>query len=281
MHVSPTGNELLAKTNASVRCTLTMVIFMAVLNWKNLAAQTSFEIPTKRLSGLEIENPTGYRDLAEELSQVTGSQPAKDLTIRLYLICAANSEGKLRRSAMRGLIHSARDDQERQRFKVLSFLLDPAFSDIFDQRSFGTVRKIRQNKVVSESNTPRQKVLDALYSIRQGKTLRAKRIMENAEVQEYFRNFESILSLKQFNEACVMSDLPNSVLLKILQMDLKIRGEDSGLPDKPIDGATQAWRQLFKNKLPDRIPKLNLANVTEFDPAKSLFQNGVWRKPPR
>ena len=77
-----------------------------------------------------------------------------------------------------------------------------------------------------------------------------------------------------------MSELPNGVLLKVLQLDLKIRGESRFLEGQ-TENVTEAWRKLFKEKLPDRIPELTFDTVTEFDPSKSMFQNGVWRKPPK
>ena len=129
--------------------------------------------------------------------------------------------------------------------------------------------------------TPREKLLDALVSIRQGKPLRARKIMEAPEVQEIFKQFSKDLSLEAFNEACLLGELPNEVLFRILKIDYRLRNESrSELPAAKQDN-TELWRFLFREKLPDRIPEITFDSVTEFDPSHSVYQNGVWQKSPK
>ena len=256
------------------------MFFVGIYPCTLVSAQIEFQIPESRLKSLNPQELSGYRDLAEEISLVRESKLARDLTVRLYLITAANSTGKLRRSALRGMIFSARNENERKRFKVLSYVTDPEFSTVLNSQLRAT--ETTENKTNSKTgNTPRDRVLDALMSIRQGKSLRAKRIMEDSKVQEYFKRFESDLSLKDFNEACLMSELPNSILLKVLTIDLKIRGGEKSSKTQSNTNALEQWRKLFKEKLPNRIPEISFATVTEFDPSKSIYQNGVWQKPPK
>ena len=244
-------------------------------------SQTGFEIPSQRLSRLSPKNLAEYRDLAEELSPVRSSARARDLTVRLYLICASLSDGPLRRSALRGLVHSARTESERRKFMVLCFLTDPEFSSLLVESSQPAVPPPRTKKEDPAVETPREKLLDALVSIRQGKPLRARKIMEAAEVQEIFKQFSKDLSLEAFNEACLLGELPNEVLFRILKIDYRLRNESrSELPAAKQDN-TELWRFLFREKLPDRIPEITFDSVTEFDPSHSVYQNGVWQKSPK
>lgn len=240
--------------------------------------QDDFSVPTVRLNKLDPANPTAYRDLAEELSEVENSKNAKDLTIRLYLICATHSSGKIRRSALRGLIHAARTKAEQQKFRALAYLQDAQFSSLLHENDF----------VQPESDTPANdgkdvnqatfdRLLDALRSLRQGKSRRSKKIMEDEEVRKEFAKYQSVLPLDEFIRACETGDVSDALLLKILEMNAKLRGGD--IKPDVSDKSVGAWRVVFKNRLPPRIPKIDLQTVTEFNPANSVFRNGVWRLP--
>ena len=243
-------------------------------------AQVDFVVPAERLAKLTPNEPEAYRDLAEEMSLIRDSQTAKDLTIRLYLISAKLGSDKLRRSAIRGLVKSARNPKEQRKFRVLGFLSDPQFSDMLLE-PLKNATSPPPKGLVDSNETPQSKLLDALISIRQGKSLRAKKIMENKLVQNQFAKFKDIMPLSEFNEACLMSELPNSVLYKILLIDRKIRNGDSD--QSPIVKAKtmdEIWGELFRGKLPPRIPDIQFDTVTEFDPTQTIFSKRCLAKTP-
>lgn len=246
-----------------------------------LPAQVDFTTPDQTLSRLDPSHLEAYRNLAEEISLIKGSPAARDLTIRLYLICASQAEGKLRRSALRGLVQSARSQKEQQAFKVLSFLSDPEFRNVLRHSKPSSSAPSDQTAGENQENeTPKEKLLDALVSIRNGKPLRAKNIMQDSDVQQLFKRFEKRLSLKEFNEACLMGELSNKILFDVLSIDAELRDGGGDAPAKTKDAA-DAWRELFRGKLPERVPEITFETVTEFDPSKSIYRNGVWRKPPK
>lgn len=239
--------------------------------------QEGFVQPQTRLEQLDPSRPSEYRDLAEELSEVAGSRAAKDLTIRLYLITAAHSNGKLRRSALRGMLEAARTKEEWQKFKVLAYMIDDQFSDLLYRAETGA-DSADQGKDKTDATT-RDKLTDAFRSLRQGKTRRAKKIMEDQTIQAAFSKIQTEIPLSDFLKACESGDLSNDMLLRLLEFESRLRM--SSLPPKrnSSDKSIEAWRKLFKGRLPSRVSEINLKSITEFDPEKSVYRNGGWRKP--
>ena len=242
------------------------------------AAQFDFSIPSKELSKLSIADPAAYRDLAEECSVVRKSKVAKNLAVRLYLIAAKHGDEKIRRSALRGMIHVARSDEELRKFKVLAFLNDPVFADLLlkKQNKVPTARKQNSPTRDDAKLTPRENLLDALVSIRRGKSLRAQRLMQSSDVQKLFSQFDDLMSVEEFNAACLQSDIDDATLYRIITIDLKLRyGDDSS---EPLE-SDAAWRKVFEGTLPDKIPRISFDTVTEFNPDHSRFFNGRWQTP--
>lgn len=241
-------------------------------------AQVDFSIPSKELSKLSIADPVAYRDLAEECSVVRKSKVAKNLAVRLYLIAAKHGDEKLRRSALRGMIQVARSDEELRKFKVLAFLNDPVFADLLlkKQNKVPTARKQNSPTRDDAKLSPRENLLDALMSIRRGKSLRAQRLMQSSDVKKLFSQFDDLMSVEEFNAACLQSDIDDATLYRIITIDLKLRyGDDSSEPPE----SDAAWRKVFEGTLPDKIPRISFDTVTEFNPDHSRFFNGRWQTP--
>lgn len=265
-----------------------LFLIPGLISWnQSLNAQTEFAVPDARLQSLKPENPQAYRDLAEECSAIENSQPAKDLTVRLYLICAFHSKGKLRRSALRGLVQAARNKREQQNFRALAYLQDPRFSDLLFQSekdgddSLGEKPDQSENRP-GKKNDPSvdDKLLDALRSLRQGKTDRAAKIMRNATVQKRLASFKSPLTVGVFQKACESPELADTLLLQILELDSRLRGKSQVVEkSKTPEGALAAWRTLFRGDLPPRLPNIDFESISEFNPRESVYQNGVWRIP--
>lgn len=245
-------------------------------------AQAGFSTPAKDLASLSIDDPAAYRDLAEEYSVVRKSKIAQNLAVRLYLIAAKHGDEKLRRSALRGMIHVARNDEELRKFKVLAFLSDPVFADVLTKRKLdqGPMSKQdlpKQNPAAKvENQSPKERLLDALMSIRRGKSMRAQRMMDDVEVQKAFAPFSELMSVDDFKKACLDSDIDDATLYKVITIDLKLRyGADSMKPRE----SDAAWKKVFEGKLPGKVPEISFATVTEFNPDHTKFLNGRWQNP--
>ncbi|MEC9091849.1 MAG: hypothetical protein VX438_04030 [Planctomycetota bacterium] len=243
-------------------------------------AQMQFEVPTEKLRRLSPNDFSQYRDLAEEFSPI-GQPVAQDLTIRLYLICAAQSKGKLRRSALRGLIHSARNTEEQQTFKVLGFLTDPAFSNVLFLNQNTDPNGNASSRETEAQGSPREKLLEALMFVRQGKPQRAQKIMEDTRVQQLFNQLNQGLTRDPLADA-FKGELSNQTLYSLLKIELQLRNPPERSLSKTTSWATtDLWRKLFKGQLPDRTPTISFESVTEFNPAHSVFRNGTWQRPSR
>ena len=266
----------------SIICLL--VVWTGFFNTELTAsAQISFSQPAKELSRLSIDDPAAYRDLAEEYSVVRKSKIAQNLAVRLYLIAAKHGDAKLRRSALRGLIHVARNDEELRKFKVLAFLSDPVFADVLTKRKREQLplspkaSLTKKNSVAKAgSQSPKEKLLDALMSIRRGKSMRAQRMMDDLEVQKVFAQFSELMSVDDFKKACLDSDIDDATLYKVITIDLKLRYGADSLKPRESDAA---WKEVFEGKLPDKVPEISFATVTEFNPDHTKFLNGRWQNP--
>lgn len=235
-------------------------------------------MPASDLAKLSIDEPAAYRDLAEEYSVVRKSKIAQNLAVRLYLIAAKHGDEKLRRSALRGMIHIARNDEELRKFKVLAFLSDPVFADVLTKRKLDDVSPLPKQKPAAnvENQSPKEKLLDALMSIRRGKSMRAQRMMDDVEVQKAFAQFSELMSVDDFKKACLDSDIDDATLYKVITIDLKLRyGADSMKPRE----SDAAWKKVFEGKLPDKVPEISFATVTEFNPDHTKYLNGRWQNP--
>lgn len=232
----------------------------------------------KQLSALTPDHPEQYRDLAEEVAMIPRAS-ASDLAVRLYLIAAAKGEGKIRRSALRGLIVAARNDSERQKFRILAFMNDPQFADALQS-------KVEMKALPADSNPngataaddSRATLLDALLSLRQGKIERARKKMEDPSVRKLFATFQETMTLKEFESACGSAALSDQQLFQLLSIDLKIRFGNS---NSDVGSSTNetSWDLLLKEKIPLRIQQVDFSNVTEFNPDHSVYRSGGWRAP--
>lgn len=235
--------------------------------------------PEERLRQLKPDQPVAYRDLAEELSVVEGSSRARDLTVRLYLISAAHAEGAVRRSALRGLIAAARSGEERRKLVLLAYQLDPQFSD----------RLIALNEPSEPADDPagdtdplaRERLLDALQSLRTGKFARARNTMNDPAVRNLMARHYPGFSVQEFNRICDSGQVTDGVLVKTLEVEWTLRDHPPVTePESPPDDLLR-WREALSGSLLPRFPEISLKTVTEFDPGQSIYLNGIWKAPAR
>lgn len=251
------------------------VVLLAALGSTTVRAQVSFSTPSDRLSGLSLADLAEYRDLAEELSEIQ-NRGARNLSVRLYLIGAFHSTGALRRSCLRGLVDVARTEQERDQLRILAYLTDPYFADWITKAGNQKDPRQRLDGETGIETTPKTKLLDALLSIRQGKPLRAKKILEDPQVQQLFSKFEAQMKIGDLMRACNQAEISDATLARLLSIDLELRfGE---VPENRLKDRAQ-WSALFKGTLPGRLQAITMGTITEFDPTKSTYRNGIWQKP--
>ena len=73
-------------------------------------------------------------------------------------------------------------------------------------------------------------------------------------MQKLFSQFDDLMSVEEFNAACLQSDIDDATLYRIITIDLKLRyGDDSS---EPLE-SDAAWRKVFEGTLPDKIPRIS------------------------
>ena len=82
-------------------------------------------VSPERLTALDPKNLNDYREYAEELAEKQRDPEARDTAIRLYAIVAARGDGKLRHSALLGLVSLARNADEERLFRAAAYMFDP------------------------------------------------------------------------------------------------------------------------------------------------------------
>jgi hypothetical protein len=81
-------------------------------------------VSPERLETLDPAKPAAYFEYAEELAEKRRDPEARDAAIRLYAICAARGDDRVRHSALLGLIALARSPDEERRFRAATYLFD-------------------------------------------------------------------------------------------------------------------------------------------------------------
>ena len=72
------------------------------------------------------------------------------------------------------------------------------------------------------------------------------------------------------------AEISDATLARLLSIDLELRfGE---VPENRLKDRAQ-WSALFKGTLPGRLQAITMGTITEFDPTKSTYRNGIWQKP--
>ena len=216
----------------------------------------------QRLESLDPGKLEFYRDLAEELSSQAKDPVARKLAIRLFLIAAANSDGNndgLRASSLAGLVRLAKTEAEVSRWQTLQFLADNV-NEIPLQSS---------SRVVRPSEDAKSKMLQIVQSLRKGDGLPPG--IDDSELEPW-----SAICRKSELEEISRANRPSTEQLrKLLQIEFQIRNPN---PDQP-SAQENSWGSLAI--MPSQpfafIP--NFENATEFDPHKTVFQNGQWTKP--
>ena len=221
-----------------------------------------------QLSSLSPDDPDSYRLLAEELSSQLQDWEARDLAVRLYLIAATNSTDEKQLSALNGMINLARDEAEREEFKILRFLVS---------RSGASLPEFNKDKQMAKlTASTRARVLDAVQAIRRGQGSRALQIINQADVQSALTTWEHVCTLSELNRMARANRPPMAGLVKLMEIERQLVLVKQGIrPESNPFFEDASWAgQSAESAIPLTLPRLN--SVTEFDPSRSVYFEGQW-----
>lgn len=222
-----------------------------------------------RLESLQPDNPSAYRDYAEELSSQRKDAAAIALARRLYLISAFHSQDAGRLSAISGLIELADSEFERNQFRMLKFLYAPAESTKSNTQS-------RQgSKAISQAS--REQMLKIVRSLRQDRSEIAAQILNTKEGKSLVANWSEHFSYDELVRMTQGNRISKVELSKLIAAEVEIVYSNSiqdSVATRPKKWSDFAIQNSSRSAM---IPSLE--NVTELDPKKSIYRNGTWVQP--
>jgi hypothetical protein len=238
--------------------------------------QLIITVSPERLTALDPDDPRGYHNYAEELTEKRQDPEARQTAIRLYQVAASLDASQLGRSSLLGMIELARTADEERRFRACAYLLDPAH-DAGVLREPDAVPAAAQvaNRTESYADFAR-----ALVALRQGRTDVARRLFELPRVERQLGQFAGVLSQEELGEALRAESLSPAQLYKVVLLELAITpaAGETATAKTPAAPPT-SWREGLKRGGRKPLRAVSLETLTEFDPSECLFRDGRWVEP--
>lgn len=225
-------------------------------------------VDPERLAGLSPDDPLGYLQYAEELSIKKQDPEARDAARRLFLIAGSLAPKVHGRQAALGLANVAAGVDESRKARTLASLIDPSGPDA--------------EPVVAKTPAPtvevgRARVLIAgIQAYRRGEVATARRAFDDPETVRLLASLDPPVPMDllktSLTEREFRPDYEVLAALVPLERSLRVEGTLAGSGKSASDDPFSA-----ENRLPVAWPTWK--NVTDFDPAETLFRDGKWQRP--
>jgi hypothetical protein len=229
-------------------------------------------VSPERLAALDPAHPELYWEYAEELAEKQRDPEARDAAIRLFAITAARGDGRLRNSALLGLVSLARSPEEERLFRAAAYLNDPDHDAAILAAPVTTAR--------TQTAPPSSELLSVLRLARQGKVAAAKALLAKPAVQADAAKIATIIAPDELAEACAGRPLTDAQLRKLLEAELALDDAANSRPAAESKApSSQSWSQSAKTGQLNPVPAVSLDRLTEFNPAECVFRGGKWVRP--
>lgn len=235
-------------------------------------------VDAERLAGLSPENPSAYRDYAEELAEKKADPDARAAALRLYVIAAHLDPDKLGRSSLLGMTALARSPLEERRMRAMSYLLDPAHDASLLKEPGATAAA----SVGADNAAGSQSLLSLIRLLRKGQGLVARRTAERKESEATFLQHGRGLTQQDFLALCRQPQpLPPEDLARLIRLELALTGSEPGDETAGESGEKQlpSWASAIASDDTQPVTPLSLETLTEFDPRLSVYRDGKWVAP--
>ncbi|MCL4202740.1 MAG: hypothetical protein KJ000_09605 [Pirellulaceae bacterium] len=225
-------------------------------------------VSEERLAALRPENPSAYRDYAEELAVKRKDPDALLASLRLYLIAAHLSPETLGQSCLLGMVALARSPAEERRFRAMAFLLDPSHDR--------SILKSAAESAVVRDEVGRSGLLKAVQAMRRGQRRIALQLADRDPVRKEFEKYEDLIGWEEFRN--IEDEIPPQALRRLLTIEwlLTRDGEDSAAM---FADRRTSWSQIAERQELQPLAPLTLETLTEFDPRECVYQQGRWVRP--
>ncbi len=220
-------------------------------------------IDSKSLEALAPDEPQSYFEQAEVLVSQKKDPVARQLAIRLFLIAANHaSEKVLQESAIRNLISLARTKEEAKRFQWLAWL-----------ETGGTEPWLRTDESKNQVSLPARDLKRALRAVQ---ALRQGRRVELSGEWPNFENWAEAISQEELIAMSKEKELNDQQLARLVALEFRLRNPDQTQSPKP---RLASWAEMASRQKQADLIFPTLENVTEFDPAESVYRKGKWVRP--
>jgi len=258
-----------------------------------------------RLGALRPDQPMAYFELAEEIASEAEDIDGLRLAQRLYVLAfeldRADGVPTIAGGACLGLAELARHEHERRWLMTIAAIVDPRYSGL----------ALTGESVAGASVETRARAAEALGLIRSGQGQRAKRLLEDPEIEDLLRRRDRRLSrygvpgeLDILLQQAALWPCPECRNRRVTQVRSGMSREPAlcpvcrGNPGPPmtardlerhlrfeaellgVGGGSWGGQLLASGAAPLREPDpASLAAVYRIDPAKSIFRDGAWVAP--
>jgi hypothetical protein len=251
---------------------------------KLLPSEVKQILPTvdpQRLAELTPKEPVKYKLYAEELHARRRDIEAREMAIRLFLIHA-----RLVPEAAGGDLLAAselaRTPEEARKLKVLAFEADP-------EKGIGLLKENTQDpdsvSLQPLSEDVKTELRTALREVRTGNRNSAIQSLQRNQLRSALQRYKNVLTFEEIVDARNHSGpLPQPLLLRIVQVEIQLmlpRTEEQPKEPDPTakEDAAISWSKAVSATSADPVKPLRLETVTEFDPEKNTYRDGVWQLP--
>lgn len=226
-----------------------------------------------RLSELNLAQGMDYLEMGDELA-LAPDPAAKELAIRLYVLAAANSQGPSRLRAIRSMLSLARNDEEKQRCRMLlAFWGDPATS------TAGWSLKPKESAAaeLTDGQATLADLHNVLELLRREDFEAAKAAMAaQPTLQQRADQFSPQFDWQTLQQWSAQSYLLTIDLYQLLGWQREI---ESRLGNSERAVYADDWSHTAKQPWRPRRPVPTLETLTEFDPRATQFHRGQWTIP--
>ena len=229
----------------------------------------------ERLASLSPDNPVAYRNYAEELCTQRADAAAIHLARRLYLLAGVNaansSQNALRSGAILGLISLAPDESQRRKLELLYRLNEPG------QTKLKPKSKLPLQVNDAPTRAEQELILKVVVAIRQEDSDTAIGLLRSDQNRESIKKWSNLCTPEELDRIAAASRPSTLQLRKLLSVELAVRQPE--LTNSKPAMTKSGWDELAMQPATQFSALPTFANVTQFDPSKSVYRNGIWVRP--
>lgn len=225
-------------------------------------------VDPERLSGLSPDDPLGYLQYAEELSIKKQDPEARDAARRMFLIAGSLAPQAHGRQAALGLANVAAGADEARRARTLASLIDPSGPDAAPVVTTPAARRIDAGRA--------RVLISGIQAYRRGEVATARRAFDEADNARILASLDPPVPVDRARESLAEREFrPDyEVLAALVPLERSLRLEGT-LAGSRASAEVDSFSA--ENRLPVAWP--TWSNVTEFDPAETVFRDGKWQRP--